>query len=375
MDSLKGKYFSLFDKALMFYRSVDPSYLEEELEVVELRFSDNLIVARKFLFLYPDVRTPFHPNEPNLWHYFYVSGCFLDYVLENKLFNELYKTQKEFAYVQLFLRDYHFVETDVAYTASKKMSYGLLADLEANLVKANAGQYANLDFLYIYLGHLAAQNNEGDRSLYYYSQLTAEKTKALFLNSFNPDFAFQLVALAIADLTKFNHPAEADKLAKFFDGTVNRSSLYAYAASELLLEGINDSRVDQLIDSASAQAARTRNLTTVQANRIQLAYALALRDKNSDVNEAYKAIKNVQFKFVGMEWISRAHAQHGNLFDASENIPENISDPDILLFNWNILVGYGKSIQQQEKSPEWNQYVATRIRDFNRPIFYVDENN
>ena len=368
MDSLRKKYVALFDKALMFYRSVDPSFLEEEQEVVELRFSDNLTVARKFLFLYPDIRTPFHPNEPNLWHYFYVSGCFLEYVLENKLFDEFYKTEEELAYIQLFLRDYHFIETDIVYTASKRMSYGLLAELEANLAKANASQYANLDFLYFYLGHLAAQNNEGDRSLYYYNQLTAEKTKALFLNSFNPDFAFQFVALAIADLTRFNHPAEADRLAKFFDGTVNRSSLYAYAATELLLQGINDSRVDQLIDSARAQAAQTRNLSTVQINRIQLAYALAMRDKNSDINEAYKTIKNVQFKFVGMSWISRAHAQHGKLFEALQNIPENISDPDVLLFTWNMLVGYGNSIQASERSPQWNQFVDNRLRNFYRPI-------
>ena len=364
LDSLRKKYVALFDKALMFYRSIDSGFLEEEQEVVELRFSDNLTVARKFLFLYPDIRTPFHPNEPNLWHYFYVSGSFLEYILDKKLFSEFYKTEKEFQYIQLFLRDYHFIETDIVYTASKRMSYRLLAELEENLAKTNASQSANLDFLYFYLGHLAANNNEAERSLYYYKQLTAEKTKALFLNSFNPDFAFQFVALAIADLTKFNHPAEADRLAKFFDGKVNRSTLYAYAASELLLQGINDSQVDQLIDSASAQAAQTRNLNTVQVNRIQLAYALAMRDNDSDVNEAYKAIKNVQLKFIGMEWISRAHAQHGNLFQAKQNIPENISDPDILLFGWNILVGYGESIQHGEKSPEWNQFVENRLTGF-----------
>jgi hypothetical protein len=76
-----------------------------------------------------------------------------------------------------------------------------------------------------------------------------------------------------------------------------------------------------------------------------------------------------------MEWISRAHAQHGNLFDALQNMPDNISDPDVLLFNWNILVGYGASIQQHGKSPQWNQFVSHRTRDFYRPINYVDENN
>jgi energy-coupling factor transporter ATP-binding protein EcfA2 len=374
MDSLRTKHIALFDKALMFYESIDPGFLEDEIEVVELRYSDNLTVARKFLFLYPDIRTPFHPNEPSLWHYFYVSGCFLEYILDNNLFVEFYKTEEELKFIQLFLRDYHFIETDIVYTASKRISYDLLSKLEVNLAKANAGQYTNLDFLYFYLGHLAAQNNESDRSLHYYNQLTAEKTKALFLNSFNPDFAFQFVALAIADLTKFNHPAEADRIVKFFNGKVNRSSLYAYAASDLLLRGINDSRTDQLIDSAREQASRTRNLSTVQVNRIHLAYALAMRNKGSDINEAYKTIKNVQLKFVGMSWISRSYAQHGELFEALQNVPENISDPDVLLFSWDMLVGYGNSTQQVN-TPQWNEYVKNRLRNFYRPIVYVDENN
>lgn len=374
-DSLRTKHIALFDKALMFYESIDPRFLEEEIEVVELRYSDNLTVARKFLFLYPDIRTPFHPNEPNLWHYFYVSGCFLEYILENNLFSEFYKYEEEFKYIQLFLRDYHFIETDIIYTASKRMSYDLLRELEENLSKSNASQNTNLDFLFFYLGHLAAKNNEGDRSLYYYNQLTAEKTKALFLNSFNPDFAFQFVALAIADLTRFDHPAEAERLVRFFDGTVNRSSLYAYAANELMLQGINDSRVDQLIDSARAQTTRTRNLNTIQPNRVEIAYALALRDEKSDISEAYTTIKNVEFKFIGMSRISRAHAQHGKLFEASQSIPENIADPDILLFSWNILIGYGEGIKHSEETPQWNQFVENRLRNFNRGINYVDENN
>ena len=100
------------------------------------------------------------------------------------------------------------------------MSYSLLAELEQNLAQAKATQGANLDFLYLYLGHLAAEQNEGDRSFYYYNQLTTEKLKALFINSFDPDFAFRLVALAVSDLVKSNHPTEADKLVRIFDGTV-----------------------------------------------------------------------------------------------------------------------------------------------------------
>ena len=373
-DSLKKKYLALFDKAFMFYRSVDAKFLEEEMEMVELSANDNITMARKFLFLFPDVRTPFHPNEPRLFHYFFVSGSFLEYILQNNLFGEFYKTEKELRYIELFLRDYHFIETDIVYTASRRMDYSLLADLEKNLALAQASKFVNIDFLYLYLGRLATNQNEADRAFYYYNQLTAEKLKALFLNSFNPDFEFELIALAISDLTKLNHPAEADKLAKIFDGTVNRSSLYAFAANDLLLQGINDSRVHQLMDSSSAQIARTNNLSTVQPNRIQLAYALAMRNEGSDIEQAYKTIKNVEFKFLGISWICRSLAQNGKLFEATQNIPKNIAAPDAFFFNWNILVGYGDGIKQDKVTPQWQMFVQNRLRFFNRPINYVNEN-
>lgn len=374
LDSLRTPYVGLFYKAVTLYKSIDPRFLDEDMEMVELSSNDNMTMARKFLFLYPDIRTPFHPNEPRLFHYFFVSGCFLDYILDHNLFPEFYKTGEELKYFEIFLRDYHFTETEVAYTASKRMSYGLLAELERTLSQANAGQFANLDFLYLYLGHLAAERQEPLRSLYYYKQLTAEKLKALFLNSFNPDFAFKQVALAVSNLVRENHIEEADKIVKVFDGAVNRSSLYAYAANNLLQQGIKDARVDQLIDSARTQIKRSINIGTIKANRVLLAHALAMRNKSSDIGDAYKTIKNVDLKFIGIQWICRSLAHHGGLFEAFQNEPANISDPDISIFTWNIVVGYGDGLKLDKAKPKWNEYVLNRLWDINTPINY-DENN
>src|SRR5690242_20033993 len=201
--------------------------------MVELTANDNFVQSRKLLFLFPDVRTQFHPNEPRLFHYFYVSGSFLEYILQRNLFNTLYKTGEELKYFELYLRDYHFSETDISYTAIKKIPYEFLVELEKNLASRQANQFANLAFLYLNLGRQASLAGDKDKCIYYYSQLTQEKVKALFINSFNPDFAFKYVAEAVADLVKFDNIALAQRLVKSFGSTINRSSAYAYAASTL----------------------------------------------------------------------------------------------------------------------------------------------
>jgi energy-coupling factor transporter ATP-binding protein EcfA2 len=375
LDSAGDQYLKLFDKAVLYYKSVDPSFLEEEIEMVEVSNNDNFVQARKFLFLFPDIRTSFHPNEPRLFHYYFVSGCFLKYLLKQDLIGEFYKTEKELRYIEIFLRDYHTVESDVKYTVSKRLSYELLADLERNLANTDESRAVNLNFLYLYAGHQAAEAGEEEQMYYYYSKLTGEKIRALLLNAFNPNWAFKLSALAVADLMKYDHIAEADKIVKAFDGTVNRSSLYAYAALMLLCDGIDDSYVDQLIDSARIKISQTQNLSTVQPNRVQFAYALAMRNGPGDIQEAYRAIKNVPFKFVGIAEICRSLADNGELYRSTQNMLDDISDVDAFFFSWNILVGYGDGIGISEETPQWNEYAANRLEFLDRPLVYVDENN
>ena len=375
LDSLNEANFKYFDKAIELYRSVNPRYLNEEIEMVELSVNDNMVQARKFLFLYPDVRTQFHPNEPRLFHYFFTSGCFLEYILKKNLFDELYKSGNELKYFELFFRDYHFVETDVAYTASKRIPYEVFSTLEKNLDRVRAYQYGNLEFLYLGLGHEASLRDEKEKCIYYYSRLNTDKLKTLFLNSFNPDFALRYVSFAVAELVKYDNSAQAEKLVGIFESAINRSSVYAYAASSLQWEGINDSRVSMLIDSAKQQILKVSNLTTVQPNRLNLAYALAMRNSDGDIEDAYKTLKNVDLKLEGIAWICRSLAARGNLYEATQNIPDNISATDIKTFAWNIMIGYEEGIKIGIEKPEWNQFANNRFVDIYRPITYTNENN
>jgi len=375
LDSPKEANIKYFDRAVELYRSVDPRYLNEEIEMVELSVNDNMVQARKFLFLYPDVRTQFHPNEPRLFHYFFTSGSFLEYILEKNLFDELYKTGNELKYFELFFRDYHFVETDLAYTASKRIPYEVLSALEKKLDGVRAYQYGNLEFLYLRLGYEASLRGEKEKCIYYYSRLNTDKLKTLFVNSFNSNFAFRYVAYAVSDLVKYDNPVLAEKLVRIFESATNKSSVYAYAASNLQWEGINDARVSMLIDSAKQQILKISNLTTVQPNRLYLANALAMRNSSGDIDEAYMTLKNVELKLEGIAWICRSMASRGNLYEATQNIPDNISATDIKAFAWNIIVGYEEGIKIGIEKPEWNQFDNDRLYEFYRPITYTNENN
>jgi hypothetical protein len=287
----------------------------------------------------------------------------------------LYKTGNELKYFELFLRDYHFVETDVTYTASKRIPYEALSALEKNLDRVHAQRYGNLEFLYLGLGHDAALRGEKEKCIYYYSRLNTDKLKALFVNSFNPDWAFRYVAYAVSELVKYDNPALAEKLVGIFESATNKSSVYAYAATNLQWEGLNDARVSMLIDSAKQQILKIANLTTVQPNRLYLANALAMRNSSGDIDEAYRTLKNVEFKLEGIAWICRSLASRGNLYEATQNIPDNISATDIKTFAWNIMVGYEEGIKIGIEKPEWNQFANNRFFDIYRPINYTNENN
>ena len=58
-DSLKSKYTALLGKAMELYRAANPQFLNSSISVIDVTNNDNITVARKFLFLFPDIRTPF----------------------------------------------------------------------------------------------------------------------------------------------------------------------------------------------------------------------------------------------------------------------------------------------------------------------------
>ena len=82
----------------------------------------------------------------------------------------------------------------MVYTASNRMQYETMVDLEKALASNPDPGTVNLNFLFLYAGHQASLRNERDRALHYYSQLSTDHLKALFFNSFNLGLQSRLLA-------------------------------------------------------------------------------------------------------------------------------------------------------------------------------------
>ena len=371
--SLASKYVALFDQAMELYRSVSTSFLNTQISVVDVQNNDNIMVARKFLFLFPDVRTPFHPNELRLFHYFYTSGCFLNYIFDKNLFAELYPTAEEQQYFNRFFRDYGQVEPNRGYQMANPIDYETLIKLANGLEQVGAEDVTNLNLLYLYLAREAGKINEPDKVIYYTDKLTPEKVSGLLLNALDLNVLFRLVGESVTYLTLINEDQRAYRIVKMFDNPANRSMLYAYAASSAIRRGILVNKASGLIDSAQAELKRIENRDAFQSSRFLIAFALTLQNDNK-IEEAYSIIKNMDAKWIGINRMCQALGYQGQLFEAVNNIPDNISDADYALFLRFIINGYTQR-STTKVSSTWNDYDANNELFLNYYINYQNDKN
>lgn len=372
-DSLR----QLFDQAMTYYRRVRDQFLDEAISVPRTADNDAFSISRKFLFLYPDYHSTFSLFEArNIYNYFN-SVAFINYIIENKLLNELY-SDAELSYFTWWLESYSVRNGNRPFSMRNKVALKTWLALEAALATRNASSFADLNILYLTLGNETSAQGQKDEALAYYSKLNLGNMMNLLRNAgpgapeANAE-SFCLIANAIAGLTKFDHIAEAYGLVKLFKNPINRSSLYAFAANELLEKKVTGPFTQQLLDSARKESTRIENLATGQPNRQIISYALVMKDPEANTDEAYKTIKNIGNKIVPTLRISRAYAFHGNLFDAMLQVPENSSDGDQANFLWNVLYGYGQG--KETNQPEWAQFNNNYLRPQARYIIYVNESN
>ncbi len=87
-----------FKNAITYYEKVPSSFLNSTISVIANSGSTEVSAPNKFLFLYPDIRTTFHPFEPRGIIQFYSSCAFAKYILDNNHFGSLYPTSTERRY-------------------------------------------------------------------------------------------------------------------------------------------------------------------------------------------------------------------------------------------------------------------------------------
>lgn len=364
-----------FDKALEYYQQVSKPYLDQQISVFGVAATDEILVPRKFLFIYPDLKTSYNPLEPRLFFFCYLTDVYIEYILEHKLFDAFYPTATEMGYFTIWLKDYNqrmwfprgFMVEPARFTVMQK--------LEQEFSKRRESSQVDLNWLYLYLGYDAQQARNTEEMIGYYRKiqpgtiLNTMRSKEFGGNA--NGHSFRLLAQAITGLASNGNFDEAYALMVAFKKPINRSSLYAFAAVELQRRKFKGDVIQQLIDSAKAELGRVENLTTGQPHRQVLGYAITMMNPKENTSEAFRLVKNLGAKFITYQRICYSHAFYGELYGAQQNIPPLISDSDQALFLWFVLYGYMDGIGYQPE--EWRSFDYYAFIPTTQWIFYIDE--
>lgn len=368
---------SCFDSAIYHYRQVSPEYLGETITIKGSGGTDELKQQRKFLFIFPDVRTAFAPLEPRPYYYYFNTDAFLQYILENNYFSLLYAEPEDLKALNAWLSDYHVKmfspEGFMVYPAKDAVFERLAAELDQHRIPSGA----ETSILYMHLGRRAQLAGKADAMVRYFDKIDkGSLINLMAMSDFGRNVSnasFRFLAFAVMGYATANHFDKMQGLIETFKLPMNRSSLYAFAAKELLVQKGDAVLANRLIDSARVEMNRAKNVTTGQPNRATLAFALTMQDPAKNIAEANKLIKNLPGKMVAIQNSTRSFGFHGQLYNALQIEPDLTSDDDHAYFLWNALYGMGESSPDQD--PSWNRFNNGYLLFQSRFILYVDENN
>ncbi|MBX2962856.1 MAG: hypothetical protein KF687_10115 [Cyclobacteriaceae bacterium] len=365
-----------FNRAVAYFDQVNVNYLNEVISVLAISGSEQMAVPRKFLFVYPDIRWPYHPMEPRSFMFFYYSDVFISYILENGLFTKFYPSNAELAYFNIWFRDYNQKYWALHYFAGTPIRYDVFSELESAIAERTDGGNVDLNSLHLYAGYEAQMQGDTTAMVSYYQRIYPSNLLNIlrskeFPNQANGN-AFRIISYAVKGLAEQGHFDEAFKLMSVFKKPINRSSLYAFAATKLQLERKNEALIQQLLDSAYVELGRVENLTTGQPHRQLLAYSITLQDPQGRTAEANQLIKNLGAKSVAQQRMAHAYGFHSSLYAGRQNFPPLISDTDQAIFNWWLLYGYQKGINLYPEA--WKSFNQNYVKQNTEWINYIDEN-
>ena len=372
-DKMDGKAecFSMFDRALMYYRQVNEKYLNQNVKIPRMTELDVFTVPLKYVFLYPDYHTTFSPQEVRFYHFFYNTEYFIQYLLERNLFDEFYKTNEDLSLVNLWLEaNYMMYINELPWRIRKQPENQVLIPLEAKLT-ARGFSYASINFLYLFIGREAIRKGDEATAVTYYNKLSMDKLMNYFSaygNAFARETVYE-VAMGISTQLKRNLLDSAYRIIKVFKSPINRSTLYAFAATKLMENGMHTPMVQQLMDSATIEFSRITDLSARQSNRIFIAQAWLMQNPDNS-NRVMALIKNYNFKVVPTGFNAHAYGFYGKLYEAGKSLPDNLSDEDLSGFIMAISRGYQKN--QSIHKVEWDE--VNNRNSIVRVIDYIDEN-
>ena len=358
-----------FKEAVDHYLLVAKEYVNQPISVAGSNVGAKVITQpRKFLFLYPDYRVSFESFEPTGGYYYYQSSAFITNILEQKLFDTLYKSPDDLRFFEFWLFDYQEYINNRVFNLRVPMPYSTMERLAAKLEERNANQTADLNILYFNLSDQSFKMGEDDKGIAWLKKVQTSKI-------INPLYqkgriAFNLVANAVTNLAANNRFDEAYTLINEYKKPTNRSSLYAYASQMITIKKQSPEMATRMLDSALVEMNKD-NPDFFQPNRPLVAIAKMFVNPGKNETSAYRTIKNSFNKFNTMVHFSKAFALKGNLYKAYHQAPSKIANEDKAIFLYYTL--YGNNMTR-EKKVAWLKF-QDNYNPFDASfLVYIDEN-
>lgn len=380
-EDIRGNHKPLFDTlfqaALEHYLKVSESFLAQNISIIGTSSAEILTQPAKYLFLYPDLRFAFHCNEPRSWNYIYLHHAWVQFLLDQGLFNQVYGGQPDLKYFEDWLLNYNGLMCSREYFYRNSIPHIVLKQLATALESLNFNATSDLNLLYFHIGLGAYTQKDTFAAFEAISKVDSRKIlnafryKGLgFLNS----YSLEILALNIANLAANDEFDEITRLISTFKKQENRSTIYAFASQTLSQTSqIHKSAAARLLDSALVEMNRIENPATFQPNRMNVAIALMYLDPIKNKEKAYRTIKNSPVKFNAMVWFGKAEAQRGRLYSALKHMPSAMSSANRGDFLFKIMQGYNLYEGSLLSKPEWKNYYENELFDSRRFLQYINE--
>ncbi len=365
----------LFRDAIRYYQFVSKEYLEQPVAIEGSSIgAKTLNMPRKFMFLYPDYRVPFHPFEPRAINNCFHSYAFINYLLEQDLFDKAYQTVDELKYFGLWLLEYQQIMFARDLYLHDAIPDNLLEKLAAKLEARQADQSTDLNLLYLHICSNAFEDNNPDKAIGFFRHIQLDKLHNSFLYNdfFLNNCSFEMIARLIPELTVNNHFDYAYSLINTFKKEVNRSSLYGFASQMVSFHQQSPEAAQRLVDSAIVEMKKLDKSEVFQPNRHDVAIAMMWLNPEKNSKEAYATIKNSFDKFAAIQRFMKAYAFNGNLYAALQQAPPLISNADKSIFLRETIKGFNLTKTQKN---EWRNFRMNERPYFRRGyLIYVNEN-
>jgi len=358
----------LYRDAIGYYKKVTTEYLDHPVSIAGSNSGDRIVTQpRKFLFLYPDYRQSFWPFEPRNGYFHYTSSDFIKFVLDQHLFDSLYRSQDDIRFFELWLVD-HQQFRFTFFSMYYPMPESTMEQLALKLEERNANQITDLNVLYFNLSERSFKRGENNKGIAWLKKVQINK---LISSDQNRGFmTIYLVAYAVANLAANNKFDEAYTFINAYKKVLNRSSLYAYASQMISIKKGSPEMAKRMLDSAIVEMNKN-NPEEFQPNRLLVAIAQMYMDPEKNESVAYRTIKNSFAKFITMGQFSKSFAFHDNLYKAYQQAPAKIANEDKTLFLYFTLVGNNMN---KEKKSEWMKYLNNYNFFENSFLVYTNEN-